>query len=160
MRFRATVDPDTDQHGPAPMHRRTTIPVAADATPCHRAHRAHVADRAGGVHARAVLVPRAGRDGRHRSQRVHTGVPQERHVQNVHRVHRVRGVAVLHPAAVAVRLPLPEDIPQAEQDPTADRALRVASVHRRPHRVQEQPVTARQRFHTAGTCARSAVIMS
>jgi len=82
---------------------------------------------------------------------VHTGVPQERHVQNVHRVHRVRGVAVLHPAAVAVRLPLPEDIPQVKQDPTADRALRLTSVHRRPHCVAEQPVTASQRFHTTGT---------
>lgn len=82
---------------------------------------------------------------------MHTGVPQERHVQNVHRVHRVRGVTVLHPTAVVVRLPLPENIPQVEQDPTADRALRLAPVHRRPHRVAEQPVTARQRFHTAGT---------
>jgi len=150
------MDADTDQHGPAPMHRRTTIPVAADTAPCHRAHRAHVADRAGGVHARAVLVPRAGRFGRpHRSQRMHASVPQERHVQNVHRVHRVRGVAVLHPTAVAVRLPLSEDIPQVKQDPTADRTLRLASVHRRPHRVAKQPVTARQRFHTTGTCTHS-----
>jgi len=146
------MDADTDQHGPAPVHRRAAIPVAADAPPRYRAHGAHVADRAGRVHARAVLVPRAGRAGQHRGQRVHTGVPQERHVQNVHRVHRVRGVAVLHPAAVAVRLPLPENIPQVEQDPTADRALRLAPGHRRPHRVAEQPVAARQRFHTAGTC--------
>jgi len=57
------MDADTDQHGPAPMHRRTAIPVAADAPPCYRADRSHVADRAGRVHARAVLVPRAGRAG-------------------------------------------------------------------------------------------------
>lgn len=152
MRFRATMDADTDQHGPSPVHRRTTVPVTADTPPCHRAHRTHVADRAGGVHARAVLVPRTGRARRHCSQCMHAGVPQERHVQNVHRVHRVRGVAVLHPAAVTVRLPLPEDIPQVEQDPTEDRALGLASVSSRTHHFAEQPVTALQRFHTTGTC--------
>jgi len=145
------VDADADQHGPASVHRRAAVPIAADASPCHRTHRAHVADRAGGVHASAVLVPRAGRDGRHSGERVHAGVPQERHVQNVHRVYRVRGILVLHPTAVAIRLPLPEDISQVEQDPTADRALGLASVHRRPHCVAEQSVAAHQRFHTTGT---------
>lgn len=86
---------------------------------------------------------------------MHAGVPQERHVQNVHRVHRVRSFSVLHPTAVAVRLPLPEDIPQVKQNPTADRAFRLTSVHRRPHYVAEQPVTTRKRFHTAGTYTHS-----
>lgn len=152
MRFRAAVDVDADQYGPAPVHRRAAVPVAADAPPRHRAHRADVADRAGGVHARAVLVPRAGRTGHVQGQRVHAGVPQERHVPDVDRVHRVRGVAVVHPAAVAVRLPLSTDISQAEQDPAADRALSIAPVARRPHHVAEQPVTARQRNHATGTC--------
>jgi len=145
------VDADADQHGPASVHRRAAVPIAADASPCHRAHRAHVADRIGGVHASAVLVPRTGRHGRHSGERVHAGVSQERHFQNVHRVHRVRGILVLHPTAVAIRLPLPENISQVEQDPTADRALGLASVKRRPHCVAEQSVAAHQRFHTTGT---------
>lgn len=155
MRFRAAVDADADQHGPAPVHRRAAVPVAADAPPGHRAHHAHVADRAGRVHARAVLVPRAGgARGRRRRERVHAGVPQERHVQAVHRVHAVRGVGVVRAAAVAVRLPLPADIPQAEQDAPADRTHRLAP---RQGHVAEQPVAAaarQRRLHAAGKFSR------
>jgi len=150
LRFRAAVDVDADQHGPVSVHRRAAVPIAANAPPCRRAHRAHVADRTGGVHASTVLVPRAGRDGPHSGESVHAGVPQERHFQNVHRVHRVRSILVLHPTAVAIRLPLPEDISQVEQDPTENRELGLPTIHRRPHCVAEQSVVAHQRFHTTG----------
>lgn len=136
MRFRAAVDADADQHGPTPVHRRAAVPVAADAQPGRRAHRAHVADRARRVHARAVLVPRAARPGRH-GEHMHAGVPQERHVPHVDRVHRVRRVAVVPVAAVAVRLLLPADIPQAEQDAPAHRSVERAPVQ---GPAAEQPV--------------------
>lgn len=113
MRFRVAVDVDSDQHGPAPVHRGTAVPIAADAPAGRSAHRVHVADRVNRVHARAVLVPRAIRPKQHH-KRVHAGVPEKRHVQAVHRVHRVRGVAVLRTAPVPVRLPLSTDIPQTE----------------------------------------------
>lgn len=147
MRFRAAVDADADQHGPTPVHRGAALPVAAHATPGRRAHHVHVADRAGRVHAGAVLVPRAGRPGR-RDQHLHAGVPQERHLPHVGGVHRVRGVAVVRAATVSVRLPLPADIPQAEQDPPADRDVGRAPVE---GRVSEQPVAARQRIRAAGS---------
>lgn len=113
MRFRVAVDVDSDQHGPAPVHRSTAVPIAADAPTGCSAHRVHVADRLNGVHACAILVPRAIRPRQHH-KRVHTGIPEKRHVQAVHRVHRVRGVAVLRTATVAVRLSLSTDIPQTE----------------------------------------------
>lgn len=142
MRIRAAVDADVDQHGPVPVHRGPSVQVAADAWPGRRAHRAHVADRADGVHAGTVLVPRAAGQGRQHI-RVHDRVPQERLLSAVHRVHAVRGVAVVHTAHDAVRVSLPADIPQAEQDPPADRALRHAP-------VQSQPVVAHPRFHATG----------
>jgi len=145
--FRVAVDAHPDQHGPAPVHRHTAVPVAVDAPAGRRAHRVHVANSADGVHARAVLVPRTARRVQRR-QRVHAGLPQKRHVQAVRRVHRVRGVAVQRAAPVPVRLPLPADIPQTQQDPPADRAFLLAPSQ---GRVAEQSVAATQRFHAAGT---------
>lgn len=147
LRFRVAVDADVDQYGPVPVHRRTAVPVAADAPPGRRAHHVDVADRARRVHARTVLVPRAGRSERHH-QRVHAGFPQIRRVQTVHRVHRVRGAPVRRAAPVPVHILLPANIPQAEQDPPENRTLGHAP---RQRSVAEQPVAARQRFHTAGT---------
>lgn len=141
MRFRAAVDAVADQHGSTPVHRRAAVPVAADAPPGHRAHRVHVADRARRVHARAVLVPRAARPGR-RDKHMHAGVPQERHVPHVDGVHLVGRVAVVRAAAVAVRLPLPADIPQAEQDAPAHGTVRRAPVQ---GHVAEQPAADHDR---------------
>lgn len=113
MRFRVAVDADSDQHGPAPMHRSTAVPIATDARAGCSAHRVHMADRVNGIHACAVLVPRAIRPRQHH-KRVHTSIPEKRHIQAIHRVHRVRGVIVLRTAPIAVRLSLSTDIPQTQ----------------------------------------------
>lgn len=127
MRLRVAVDADVDQHGPTPVHRGAAVPVPVDTSTGVHVNGAHVADRADGVPARRILVSRATRPERHHPG-VHAGVPQERHVPAVHRVHRVRGVAVLRAAAIHVRVPLPADIPQAEQDAAEDRTVHVAPV--------------------------------
>lgn len=74
VRFRVAVDADIDQHGPVPVHRRASVPVAIDARPSGRTHGDHLDDRVDVVHARAVLVPRTGRRGRHHI-RVYDRVP-------------------------------------------------------------------------------------
>lgn len=130
------------------MYRRAAVPIAINPPAGRSAHRVHVAHRARRVHAGAVLVPRAVRPERHHKH-MHAGVPQERHVPHVDRVHRVRGVAVVRAAAVSVRLPLPADIPQAEQDPPAHRTVLLVPDQ---GRVAEQPVAAQQRGHATGIC--------
>lgn len=147
MRFRVALDADTDQHGQAPVYRRAAVQIATDTQTGRRAHRAHVVHRADCVPARSVLVPRTDCRERHQAH-MHAGVPQKRHVQAVHRVYRFRGVAVMRSATVAVRLPLSADIPQAEPDPPADRAICHAPF--KGH-VAEQPVAARQRRSSTGT---------
>lgn len=104
VRVRAAVDANVDQHGSSQMHRRASVPVAADSQTGSHSYSGHVVPGVRTLLARCLLVPRNAR-----SRCLYSRLPEIRRSERVRLFHRTRIVFLVSVTHGFTGIPLSKD---------------------------------------------------